>query len=222
MNVWIPTEKVAKCMQPVDIYKFRGQTAYIGIDLASTSDLCAMSILIVSDGKYYFKSWGWVPRETFISSPNHELYERFANDGDLIISEGNIADYQLIVNKIVELSQIVNIEGIYYDPYNSSQLAIECTNMGFNMQPCRQGLLSFSNPTREFERLVLSEQAVIDRSMLFLWCVSCCYLRVDSNQNCKPDKATANNKIDLVISAIEALSGYLGNPIGNDFEIFVI
>lgn len=222
MNTWIPTEKVAKVMKPIDINDFKGLTAYIGIDLASTSDLCAMTALIVSEDKFYFKSWGWVPRETFVNSPNHELYSRFANDGDLIISEGNIADYQLIVNKIVELNDIVNIEGIYYDPYNSSQLAIELTSMGFNMQPCRQGLLSFSNPTREFERLILSEQAVIDKSMLFLWCMSCCYLRVDQNQNCKPDKATPNNKIDLVISAIEALSGYLSNPIGNDFDIFFI
>ena len=222
MNTWIPSEKIAKCMRPLDLEELRGSTAYIGIDLASTSDLCALSVMIPKDDKYYFKSWGWVPRETFVSSPNHELYDRFANDGDLIISEGNIADYQLIVSKIVELSQMFLIQGIYYDPYNSSQLAIECTNMGFNMVQCRQGLLSFSNPTREFERLVLSEQAVIDRSMLFLWCASCCYLRTDANMNCKPDKATPNNKIDLVISAIEALSGYLTNPIDTNFEIFVI
>ena len=92
MNTWIPTEKVAKVMKPIDINDFKGLTAYIGIDLASTSDLCAMTALIVNEDKFYFKSWGWVPRDTFVNSPNHELYNRFANDGDLIISDGNIAD----------------------------------------------------------------------------------------------------------------------------------
>ena len=222
MNTWIPAEKAAAVMKRVNIEDFRGQVCYIGIDLASTSDLCALSVLIPSEDKFYFKSWGWVPRETFNTSPNHELYQRFNEDGDLIISEGNIADYQLVVNKIVEISQILPVQGIYYDPYNSSQLAIECTSLGFNMQQCRQGLLSFSNPTREFERLVLSQKAVIDKSALFLWCLNCCYLRVDANFNCKPDKTTPNNKIDLVIAAIQALSGYLSNPSDNSFEIFVL
>ena len=222
MDVWIPGEKVAKVMKRIDLNDLKGNVAYIGIDLASVSDLTALSIMIPFEGKYYFKSWGWVPRETFENSPNHELYERFALEGDLIISEGNVTDYQLIVNKIVELGQDFSIQGIYYDPYNSSQLAIECTNLGFNMQQCRQGLLSFSNPTKEFERLVLSEQAVIDRSMLFLYCINNCTLKVDANFNCKPDKTSSNNKIDLVISAIEALSGYLSNPVDNNLEIFVI
>lgn len=222
MDTWIPGEKVAKVMKKVNLEDLKGNVAYIGIDLASVSDLTALSIMIPFEGKYYFKSWGWVPRETFVNSPNHELYERFSLEGDLIVSEGNVADYSLIVNKIVELGEMFSIQGVYYDPYNSSQLAIECTNLGFNMQQCRQGLLSFSNPTKEFERLVLSEQAVIDRSMLFLYCINNCFLKCDANFNCKPDKTSPNNKIDLVISAIEALSGYLSNPIDNNLEIFVL
>lgn len=221
-TAWIPQEKIAKVMQKFNLEDFAGNTCYIGVDLASVGDMTSMAILIPYNGKYYFKTYSFVPRETFITSPNHELYQRFYDDGDLIISEGNVTDYQLITNKIVEISHYLTIEGIYYDPYNSSQWAIQMTELGFNMQQCRQGLLAFSNPTKEFERLVLSEQAVIYKSTVFLWSVGCVILRVDHNANCKPDKATPNNKIDPIISSIEALSGYMGNPLGNDFDIFVL
>lgn len=219
---WIPQEKIAKVMKDLNVDDFAGCTTYVGIDLASVSDLAALSIMIPKDDKFYFKSWGFIPRETYNNSPNHQLYEKFAQDGDLIITEGNICDYQYITNKIVELSQTLLIQGIYYDPYNSSQFSIQCTDLGFNMQPVKQGLLSFSNPTKEFERLVLSEKAVIDKSSMFIWCIGNTYLKEDHCGNCKPDKTTGNNKIDPVISAVECLAGYLDNPIGNDFEIFVV
>lgn len=221
-SVWIPTEKLVKCMRKIDWEQFRGHTAYIGIDLASVSDLSAISLLVPDGEKFYSKSWCFIPRDTFNTSPNHQLYEKFYQDGDLIISEGNICDYQLLVNKIFELSQMFQIQGIYYDPYNSSQFAIQCTEMGFNMQQVRQGLLSFSNPTKEYERLVLSEKMVIDKSPMYAWCMSNAVLIFDHNNNCKPNKTTPNNKIDPVISSVESLAGYLQNPTSFDFDIFVL
>lgn len=221
-TAWIPQEKVAKVMDRFNLEDFAGNTCYIGLDLASVGDMTSMAILIPYNSKYYFRTYSFVPEETYENSPNHELYQRFYQDGDLIVTPGNVTDYQYITNMIVKIGEYMNIEGIYFDPFNSSQLQIQLTQLGMNMQPCRQGLLAFSNPTKEFERLVLSEQAVIYKSTVFLWSVGCVVLRVDHNSNCKPDKATPNNKIDPVIASIQALSGYMGNPMGNDFEIFVL
>lgn len=221
-TAWIPTEKIAKVMKKFELEDFAGNTCYIGLDLASVGDMTSMAVFIPYDGKFYLKTFSFVPRETFNTSPNHELYQRFYEDGDLIISEGNVTDYQLITNKITEIGNYLNVEGIYYDPYNSSQLAIQLTELGFNMQPCGQGLLAFTAPTKEFERMVLEESIVIYKSILFAWSVQCCILRVDHNSNVKCDKATPNNKIDPVISSCMAIKGYLGNPIGSDFEIFVL
>lgn len=221
--VWIKQEYAAKSMrQKLNIADFQGCVAYLGVDLSSVGDLTALSVMIPKDSKFYFKTWAFVPRETFVSSPLHTLYEQFYNDGDLIISEGNVQDYQLITNKIVELNQILTIEGIYYDQYNSSQWAIQCTELGFNMQPFSQGLMAFNNPTKELERLILSEDAVIDKSTMILWMLGNVQLRVDHANNIKPEKKGSNQKIDGIITMIEALGGYLKNPVGNDFEIFVL
>lgn len=223
-SVWIKQEDIAACMkQKVNVEDFQGLVGYVGVDLASVGDTTSMTVMIPKDGKFYFKTWTFVPRDTFVNSPNHELYQKFYNDGVLIISEGNITDYQLITNKIVELSKIIQIEGIYYDQYNSSQWAIQCTELGYNMCPFRQGLQSFNNPTKELERLILSRQAVIDKSTMVLWMFGNTVLRTDHASNVKPEKGKGvSGKIDAVITMIESLGGYLENPNGGEFEIFVI
>lgn len=223
-SVWIRQEEIAACMkQKIDLEDFRGMIGYIGVDLASVGDTTSLSVAIPKDDKFYFKTWTFIPRDTFVNSPNHELYQKFFLDGNLIVSEGNITDYQLITNKIMELSQIIQIEGIYYDQYNSSQWAIQCTDLGFNMCPFRQGLQAFNNPTKELERLVLSRKAVIDKSTMMLWMFGNVVLRVDHASNVKPEKGRGSNgKIDGVITMIEALGGYLENPNDGDIEIFVI
>ena len=222
-SVWIRQEEIAACMKTkVNLEDYRGMLGYVGVDLASVGDTTSVSIMIPNGGKFYFKTWTFIPRDTFVNSPNHELYEQFYNSGDLIITEGNITDYQAITNKIVEINETITIEGIYYDQYNSSQWAIQCTELGFNMQPFSQGLMSFNNPTKELERLVLSRDAVIDRSTMILYMFGNVNLRVDHANNIKPEKRGSNLKIDGVITMIEALGGYLKNPTGNDFEIFVL
>lgn len=221
-EVWIPDDIVVKCMKSLDLNDFAGCLGYVGFDLASVSDLTAVSLMIPKDGKFYFWNWGFVPRDTYVSSPNRELYQHFVFDGDLIITEGNVTDYLAVTNKIVELSQYVSIEGIYYDQYNSSQTAIELTNMGYNMCPVPQGLLAFTNPTKEMERLIRQQKAVINKSTMYMWCMRNCYLRQDSLGNCKVDKHSGNNKIDPLISSIQCIYGYLKNPLAGDFEIISV
>lgn len=222
-TVWMNPQDIVKTMGPkLKLEEFAGCTGYLGVDLASVSDLTCMSLMIPKDGKFYFKSWAFIPHDTFVDSPNHELYQRFYNDGDLIITQGNITDYQYITNEIVKISQLITIEGIYYDPYNSGQWAIQCTELGFNMQPFRQGLLNFNTPTKELEKIILGGQAVLEKSAMLLWCFGNVVLLVDHSENIKPGKNSNNSKIDLSVSMIEALGGYLKNPINSDFEIFTV
>ena len=223
-QVWIKQEDIAKCMKTsVNLEDFQGMIGYVGVDLASVSDTTSISVMIPKEGKFYFKTWTYVPRETFVSSPNHELYQKFYTDGHLQITEGNITDYQVLTNKIMEISQIIQIEGIYYDRYNSSQWAIQCTELGFNMCPFSQGLMSFNNPTKELERLILSGDAVIDKSTMVIWMFGNVVLQTDHAQNVKPMKRVGQSgKIDAAITMTECLGGYLQNPNSGDFEIFVI
>lgn len=215
---WITQDAAVKCMKDVNLDDYAGYTAYIGVDLSSVNDLTAMSVLIpLGEEKYVIKNYGFLPEDTFTDHPNRELYMKFHQDGDLIVTPGNIVDYDYITKKIYELSQTLTISGVFYDPYNSGTWAIQCTELGFNMQPVSQGLLNFNNPTRQFEKWVIGGNITIDKSALFLWCIGNCALKEDWNDNRKPIKSSYNSKIDCVIAAIMATKGYLGNPVADSF-----
>lgn len=222
-KVWLRQNDVVRLMDNFDVADFEGLPAYVGIDLSSVQDTSSLSVMIPKDGKFYFKSFAFLPHDTIEKHPNRELYKRFIRDGDLIETEGNIIDYDYIFFKLCELREHLQILGVYFDPYNSSQFNIMCTEAGFNMVPYSQGLLHFSPCVREFEKIVLEGTAVFQKSAMLLWEIGNCSLKEDHNGNRKPVKQSAYAKIDSVITCLMCIGGYLGNPVNTgDLDIFVI
>lgn len=223
---WIPAELIAKKMSDVDLEDYRGATCYCGVDLSQVSDLTSLSVFIPYEGKYVFKSWTFLPEASLKDNPNEELYRKFIAEGSMIVTQGNVTDYDYITAKIVEINDILNIEEIGYDKWNSSSWAIQCTELGFNLQPYGQGVGNFNAPSKEFERLVKSneESVIIDKTANILWQFTNISLKVDYNNNIKPVKANAssNRKIDSVISMLTALGTYLKKPNTSDYEIFTL
>lgn len=218
-SVWIKQEEVVKCMKKVNIEDYRGYTGYIGVDLSSVGDFTSISLLIPLGNKNVYKTWTFLPEETLKNSPNAELYRKFINEGSMIATPGNVCDYDYIIQKIGEINNIVNIQGIYYDQWNSTGWAIKCTEMGYNMVPFSQAIGNFNGPTKEFERQIKTGTAIIDKSSNVLWQFGNVILKLDHNGNSKPSKDSYNKKIDSIISLITATGASLKNPITTDFEI---
>jgi phage terminase large subunit-like protein len=121
----------------------------------------------------------------------------------------------------MKLSNIVSVDSIAYDSYNATQWAIDCTNKGLPLSPFSQSLWNFNKSTKEFERLVLSNQVVFDDNEITRYCFSNVSLKSDHNDNTKPVKSVRQNKIDGVISMLECLGGYLNSPQFSN-EIFTV
>lgn len=209
---WIPQEIIAKQMDVVDLEDYAGQFCVIGVDLSCVNDLSAISVMFPpcgEDGKYVFKNYTFLPEETIKEHPNRALYEKFEREGSLIKTFGNVIDYDYIAGKIWEISQICPVSAIYYDRYNSTNWAIQMTEMGFNLEPFGQGLLNYSAPTKEFEKLARQGQLIIDKSANTLWQMGNVVLKVDAQNNVKPWKTSNKNKIDSVIAMTTALGGFL-------------
>lgn len=71
---------------------------------------------------------------------------------------------------------------------------------------------NFNKPTKELERLLLSGKAVIDNNEITRQCFRNVALKSDHNNNVKPVKKMDNNKIDGIISMLQALGVYLAKP----------
>ena len=196
----------------MELEKFSGMDCYIGVDLAATSDLTAVSYLIVSDGKYYWKTHYYLPESALIEKADKELYKYWKQIGILTVTSGNVTDYDYITNDIMKYAEIVNIQAVGYDKYNATQWAIDATAEGLPLEEYPQTLGNFNMPTRELERLVMSDRAVIDNNEITRFCFRNVVLKSDYNGNVKPNKAIDKKKIDGVIAMIQALGMYLRIP----------
>ena len=212
---WIRDEYIQKSSQNVDFDDFTdNDICYGGIDLASVSDLTSVSFLFppnknrkVYPDKYVFKTICYLPEESLYTSANSEKYKFWKSKGYLKTTPGNVADYDYILTDICNLMKTKYIYRIGYDTWNATQFAVDATTQGVPLYPFSQSSGSFNRPCKEFERLVLKGQVVIDNNPLVRWAFQNVELKTDWNENVKPVKSgdMVMNKIDPVISMLEAL-----------------
>lgn len=211
-EVWIPQSYIIDATGSIDIEQYKKSTCYIGVDLAATSDLTAVAILIPDKDKLLFKVHYYLPEKALEEKADKELYKLWKRLGFLTVTSGNVTDYDYITNDIMRISNIMYINKIFYDPYNATQWAIDCTELGLPLEPYSQNLANFNRPTRELERLILSNKCTIDNNEITRYCFSNVSLKSDHNSNVKPVKYADKKKIDGVIAMLMVLGGYLTVP----------
>ena len=102
--------------------------------MAATSDLTAVSYLIVKDEKYWFKTDYYLPESALKEKTDRETYKYWKQQGLLKITEGNVTDYDYITNDLMKASEFLNIQAIGYDKYNATQWAITATELGLPLE----------------------------------------------------------------------------------------
>lgn len=212
VSVWIPDEYVIKASKKLNFDDFIGQECYVGVDLASNVDLTAVSYLFVHNNIYNFFVDYYVPKDTLDVRNLHadkELYKQWAGNKYLKITAGNVTDYDYITADLLKNDQKCPIDRIYYDKYNATAWAIQCTEQGLKMEPFGQSIGNFNNCTRAFERLMLGGQVAIDDNPISRYCLRNVELRFDFNANCKPNKSNDKKKIDGVIAMLQSLAAYI-------------
>ena len=217
-KTWLRHDEILNVTCDVNLEDFDPDNTIIwaGVDLASTCDLTALSIMIVQDGIYYFKSWAFLPESALQQNVNAEFYQKMARNHHLIVTNGNVTDYQEVTKVLLQIAERFTIGGVFYDSWNATQWAIDATAAGLPLTPISQSLGSFNRCTKEFERLVKMKACRISNSPLTRWCFDNVELKFDHNENCKPvkknDAKSGKLKIDIVISMLSCLNGYLLQP----------
>lgn len=183
----------------------RGKKCYAGLDLASVSDLCSLS-LYFPDG-HYLLSISWLPRETAYERQKNDgvPYLAWADEGYIKLTPGNVADYDFIRSDINKLNEFFNIKEIALDRWNSTQIQTQLIGDGFDIVPFGQGFGSLSAPSKEFERLVLAGELKHGGNPVLRWSAGNVTIEMDAAECIKPSKRKSHEKIDPIVAAIMAI-----------------
>jgi phage terminase large subunit-like protein len=197
----------------VDETKLVGREAFGGLDLASTSDLCALSWVFPAESGFDNLWRLWTPEANLASLDKRTagMATVWVREGFLTLTPGNVADYDFIEAQINLDREKFAVRGIAYDPWNSSQLVNDLVSDGAPMVKTRQGLVTLSAPTKELQKILLSgtEKVPMFRhggNPAVRWQVDNFAVKMDPAGNVKPDKSVAADKIDAIAATINALS----------------
>ncbi|WP_211294254.1 terminase large subunit [Lentzea kentuckyensis] len=200
---------------PVDADALAGRECYGGLDLASTSDLCALCWLFPDDENGgYDALWRlWTPDGNLPSLNKRTAGEAdvWVRSGLLTVTPGNVADYDAIRVKINADRERFTVRSLGYDPWNASQLSNDLAADGAPLVKVRQGVHTLSPPLKELQRVVLAGAGGTpllrhNGNPAVRWMVDNLAVAVDASGNVKPDKASSADKIDAVSALTIAMS----------------
>lgn len=194
-----------------------GRVVYGALDLSTKLDITALALLATAEhGMWDLHFRFWVPEELVAARERKHLlpsYAAWVRDGFLLATPGNVIDYDFIFQDIVKLSKDVELKQLGFDPWNASQLALKLQQElnpmdaadGFQMVEMRQGVRTLSEPSKEFEKLIVAKRFRHGGQPVMRWMVANAAIRKDANDNIAPDKSSSMGKIDGVAATIMAL-----------------
>ncbi len=219
-EIWIPEVYINNSMKELSFNDdmFNDIECIVGVDLSSVSDITAVSYMFPVDNVFYFINDYYIPECSVSTNYNREMYKESGQFGHINITEGNVVDYNIILKDIQKRNEIHEVRSIYYDKYNSTQFAINATDVGFYMQQFSQLAGSLNKPLKEFERLIKSNRIIIQRNPITKWMLNNVVLKINQMGNYSIDKSSKNKKIDGVAAMIDSLGGYITSP--NYFNVW--
>lgn len=198
----------------------RGRACFGGLDLSSKLDLTALALAFPGpDDVIDLLMRFWVPEERVISESKkgRKNLEQWVREGWIKTTPGEVIDQDFVRAEINDLGKQYKIEQIAYDPWNAGKLITELEEQdGFAMIETRQGFITMSEPSKDFEARMVSRRLRHGGNPVLAWCVGNAVIKKDPAGNIKPDKEKAKDKIDGVIAGIMAC----GRAVRQDVSIY--
>ena len=236
LNEWVSADKSWMDMRAWDagmnpdleLDQFLCQPCWIGLDLASKTDIAALVMLFqhpdtpdafVVFGKYY------LPEDTVQAAGNSQ-YQGWSHTGLLSVTPGNVIDFSWIEADLLEIASKYSVEAVAFDPFQATQLSTRMLAEGLPMIEVRPTVLNFSEPMKTLEALVLQKKLVHDGDPVLAWMASNVVAHTDVKDNIYPRKERAENKIDGIVALIMALSRAIkpgeSLVLDSDYELMVL
>lgn len=218
-NGFVDLIKWKKCEGPVDLEMLKDIPCYGALDLASTRDLTSFRLVWQVDNIIYTHGWRWVPETTVEIRKKRNLvpYSAWVGAGIMIETPGEVTDYDIIFNKVVDVSQNFNLVKVAYDQWNAAQIASKLKNKDIEMVQFIQGPKSYHPAIKLFEETYIDRRLRHNGDPVLTWCASNLIVRYDQNMNMAPDKKRSADKIDDMTALLMAI-GFLVNKEEEDLD----
>ena len=231
LNQWIATKDIGwlpltlydktqwggtgtKAEREAAVASLRGKTCYGGLDLSTTTDLTAMTLLFppqegLETAVAIFAAWR--PRDGVLEAEqrDHVPYRDWERAGFLSLCEGDIVDFSQVEDAAAEAAELFDLRMLGVDPYLSRTLTQRLSARGLHVVEIPQTMLSLSPPMKELERMIRAHEMLHIHNTCARWCFGNVRCAVDGNENIKPMKNRSTGRIDITVSWIIAMATWM-------------
>lgn len=194
----------------------KGQKVYGGLDLASVSDLCALSLLSeAGDVHMTF----WLPEEGLVekSRTDRVPYDLWAQKGYLQTTPGRAVEYEFIAEYLRGIFDEIDVQALGFDRYNMKFLRPWLEKVGFtDIELSRfvdfgQGFVSMSPALRAMESKLLAKKYRHGNHPVLTMCANNATIATDPAGNRKFVKGKSTGRIDGMV-ALAMAEGVIPMP----------
>jgi len=147
--------------EPVDLDALRDEPCWLAVDLSSTSDLTAI-VACWRDGPdgYVVHPWFFCPADNLRRRSERDgvPYVRWAEEGLITPTPGNVVDYRFVEERIRELYAEFDVREIAFDPHLAQQTMQRLGEDGLPVAAMRQGWVTMAPAIKELERAILARR----------------------------------------------------------------
>jgi phage terminase large subunit-like protein len=217
LNVWTGADEALFSMRSwracadsaLSLDDLEGQECHIGLDLASKTDLAALTLVFPARNddlklEYRVFSHCYI-NEAAVLEARNASYPGWAAENYLTVTEGNEIDFARVEDDLLGYCKRFRVASVGYDPWAATQFSQRMRDQGVPMVEFRATTQNFSEPTKELDAAMRSGRLSHDGNPVLEWCLGNVVGRYDARGNVYPKKSRPEQKIDAAIGLIMAI-----------------
>lgn len=232
VDPWLSSEHWFRCYdEDFDVESLRGRACYAGLDLASTTDLCALVFAFeptARDPRVRLLPYFWLPGDGLKDKEDKDRvpYLAWKSAGHLLTTESAAVDRKAVVRKYMQEAAKYKIRGIVYDRWRIEDFKNELEEQGYHctldiekaissvkMIPHGQGFRDMAPAIDRFERLLIDRVLAHTGHPVLNWNAANAVTVTDPAGNRKLTKEKATGRIDGIVAAVMAVN-FAGASVG--------
>lgn len=207
-EAYIEVSAVQKCRraEPID---WTGRDVWLAMDLAVTTDNCAVAMVSEENGEILAETWAFIPEGRIEEKNTLEKinYNEFIRNGKCFACGDRTVDYKFIEDFIISIEEKygVVIQSIGYDRYNALSSAQKLDEAGYNVVEIKQHSSVLHPATKLLKEKILEGEFEYSNNPLLeinFQNARCLY---DTNLNAYVAKKRSAGKVDEVVALINAV-----------------
>jgi phage terminase large subunit-like protein len=210
----------------LEVPALKHEPCYVGIDLASKIDLCAVTFAfppVVGRPKWRWLQQVWTPADSLQDRAHRDRapYGVWAEQGWLQTTPGVRIDQQVILDVILSAREFYDIQLIGYDEWHADKLIEDLKKeigQGADemVLPVSQTFRGMSSACLRVQADILAGEVDAGGCPVTAWCVGNAVPNTDGKDNLMFAKGKSRGRIDPVISGTIATALYLKQPPATD------